>query len=322
VAFYTGNSDGEYGRSVEASSIFLTAASANQANTINWQEQTPWENYQYEIFLVDRNGIILDELGLIVDQPFVHTGLVNGEEYCYMVESKGTYGLADIRSPLFNKSQITCAIPLDTIPPCPPELEVENICSRIDQVTDPSDVDLKNYLSWNIPFCEDGDPNETVETFLVFFSASESEELELIAELDGNVTEYEHQPPFGVTGCYAIQAVDSSGNISEFSNLVCKSNCPVYNLPNAFTPNGDGFNDLFVPFEPFLFVERVDFEIFNRWGQKVFETEDPEINWDGTNLRGEDLNEGTYHYRATVFFRTTADTESAQVINGFIQLLR
>ena len=50
---------------------------------------------------------------------------------------------------------------------------------------------------------------------------------------------------------------------------------PVYELPNAFTPNGDGFNDVFVPMRvtPDL-ITHVKMHIFNRWGRTVFDTDD------------------------------------------------
>jgi gliding motility-associated-like protein len=54
---------------------------------------------------------------------------------------------------------------------------------------------------------------------------------------------------------------------------------PYVFLPNAFTPNGDGINDvLFVRGEH---VEVVRLEIYNRWGQLVFETTDQSVGWDG-----------------------------------------
>ena len=53
-------------------------------------------------------------------------------------------------------------------------------------------------------------------------------------------------------------------------------------VPNAFTPNHDGRNEIF---RPLVFGQLVKyrFMIFNRWGQKIFETEDSLQGWDGTS---------------------------------------
>ena len=51
-------------------------------------------------------------------------------------------------------------------------------------------------------------------------------------------------------------------------------------VPNAFTPNKDGLNDLLKPFMIGI-RELKYFRIFNRWGQLVFETQDPNNGWDG-----------------------------------------
>ena len=57
-----------------------------------------------------------------------------------------------------------------------------------------------------------------------------------------------------------------------------------------------------ISFRPFTFcfVDRVEFKIFNRWGQLVWKTENPNLNWDGTNLKGKDLSEGVYYYTCRV----------------------
>ena len=77
-------------------------------------------------------------------------------------------------------------------------------------------------------------------------------------------------------------------------------NCPRYELPNAFTPNSDGDNDVFIPY-PYCFIDRIEIQIFNRWGELVFQSMDPNINWDGTNQAGDDLPVGTYYYKCRVF---------------------
>ncbi len=53
------------------------------------------------------------------------------------------------------------------------------------------------------------------------------------------------------------------------------------NIPSAFTPNGDGRNDCF-GLRTANLVSPFQFEVYNRWGQKVFETFNTSICWDGT----------------------------------------
>ncbi len=67
-----------------------------------------------------------------------------------------------------------------------------------------------------------------------------------------------------------------------------------FKMPNAFTPNGDGKNDLFrIPVDVYLNLR--EFTIFNRWGNKVFTTKNKEQGWDG-NFNGLPCETGTYVY--------------------------
>lgn len=81
---------------------------------------------------------------------------------------------------------------------------------------------------------------------------------------------------------------------------------PVYELPNVFTPNGDGFNDVFVPKDitPEL-INQVEMHIFNRWGRFVYHTNDIFINWDGrASGSGQPCSPGTYFYVCDVEMQT------------------
>ena len=65
-------------------------------------------------------------------------------------------------------------------------------------------------------------------------------------------------------------------------------------VPNAFTPNNDGTNDTFLPVSNCDFSEYT-FMIFNRWGEKLFETNNPENSWDGNHM-GKLFPVGVYVY--------------------------
>ena len=68
---------------------------------------------------------------------------------------------------------------------------------------------------------------------------------------------------------------------------------PGFQLPNAFTPNNDGHNEVFKPAH--LGVERYLLQIFDRWGNVIWESTDPNVGWDGTFL-GNPVPEGVYVY--------------------------
>jgi gliding motility-associated-like protein len=69
---------------------------------------------------------------------------------------------------------------------------------------------------------------------------------------------------------------------------------PLLYPPNAFTPNGDGLNDQF--FTSPIFVKDYNIRIYNRWGEKVFESSDKKKLWDGT-YRGNIPFDNVYIYQ-------------------------
>ncbi|MEZ4924559.1 MAG: gliding motility-associated C-terminal domain-containing protein [Crocinitomicaceae bacterium] len=86
-------------------------------------------------------------------------------------------------------------------------------------------------------------------------------------------------------------------------------------VPNAFSPNGDGENDkVFVRGQN---LEKIEFKIFDRWGEKVFESNDQAVGWDGT-FKGELLDPDVYVYHLTAVCVDGQET----LIKGNITLLR
>jgi len=64
-------------------------------------------------------------------------------------------------------------------------------------------------------------------------------------------------------------------------------------IPNSFTPNGDGLNDVLRVYS--YKIKELQFEIFNQWGEKLFETRDQSRGWDGT-FKGKTQPTGVYMY--------------------------
>ena len=64
-------------------------------------------------------------------------------------------------------------------------------------------------------------------------------------------------------------------------------------MPNAFSPNGDGINDIYKAKDGYQSIVKFNAYIFNRWGQKLYEWDDPAGGWDG-KYNGKDVKDGVY----------------------------
>jgi gliding motility-associated-like protein len=90
-------------------------------------------------------------------------------------------------------------------------------------------------------------------------------------------------------------------------------------MPNAFSPNGDGLNDIFAPFlEPNCPVTGYLFQIFNRWGQLIFSTTTPMTGWNGT-FKGQPVEAGNYMF--TISYEKGTEHHSYN-IKGDVTLIR
>ncbi len=366
------NTDLPIDTSQQASSVRLLPVPLVGAIRLNWEANVPWSNssqkfpYHYiwrdnveggnlsSIQLIDSVEVTAEGLTYLDDGRFNGIDLDDEIEYCYFITTFGTYDNELLPEPLINNSQIVCAQPNDSIPPCAPILvnfssdsqfncELQYSCERQRMQLN---QELRNVLSWETNSSSECD--DDVSFYRIYIS--KSDEPESFIEL-GTATgsEFIHNkdifdrnlPLKSLAFCYYVTAVDRSGNESQISEVVCNDNCEQYLLPNVFTPNGDELNDVFIPMkndgECPRFVESVLFKVFNRAGAELFTYDsrgqrDIEgstalnntifINWNGTTNGGKELPAGVYFYSAEVRYVKLNPEESKEVINGWVQIIR
>ena len=309
------------GSSDPASSVYLSIGASDQKLNLSWDFNTPWANDTFHVFKRDNGTGLFNYLATTSVKTLTDTALTNDTTYCYYIKSFGHYTNPLIQRPLINLSEIKCAAPKDTIAPCPPVLEVSNQCSNLTSDT----FVYANFLKWHNYTDSCG---ADVVKYKIYFQRDTVSGFQYVDATNNiNDTTYTHALTESLAGCYVVTALDRLGNESPKTNKVCVDNCPVYELPNTFTPNGDGANDLFTPRKPYRFVSRVEFKVFNRWGEKVFETTDPELKWNGQDQKtGKDLPDGVYYY-AGYFYEQHYGAEVKKPLpskkgGGFIELLR
>lgn len=298
------------GSTQRASSVYLSSVGINQSVKLTWDFLAPWFNTSFTVYKQNPFTLNFDSIGATTQKFFTDTGLTNGQSYCYLIRASGNYTGTQTISPLINFSQVKCDVPVDTIPPCQPLFTVNTDCDLV-----------QNTVTWLLT--DDPCYDETTQ-INVYYSVMGSDDLQIVyTTTDTTQTVFVHTGLETIAGCYAVTAVDSFGNESPPIQVLCIDidSCSLYSLPNVFTPNGDGYNDFFIPF-PYKFVDKIDLQIFNRWGNIVFETNDPDINWDGkskqTNIES---SSGVYFYVCNVYERRLGGLKMRS-INGFLHLLR
>jgi len=345
--------------SSSASSVRLDAVSLNQSIQLTWEAQVPWSisTQSFPTHNIYRNNVLdafPDSLVLITSvnvttsgQMFLDDGSIVGPplsqdlEYCYYVETFGSYDNPLITEPLINKSQIICAQPGDEIPPCTPILSLEvRDCEQFLSDKPCSFDDFSNTISWSRD--PDASCDDDIRSFNIYFSDSGMEgSFALIDNVADTFFIHENLPSFA--GCYQVSALDRSGNESELTEVLCIDNCPNYYLPNVFTPdNGDNINDVFQAYFDFQGSSEVDFskcprfviavniQIVNRWGKEVFSfsSNDPEnegnilFSWDGNDKNGNPLPGGIYFYVADITYNVLDPSMANTQMKGWVHLLR
>jgi hypothetical protein len=359
VVLYSKTVNNEEFNAIDTSSIASTVRLAIEPGegrlSLEWNADVPWSNVvterpyhriyrgvygdaqeAYELIdsvEVSEFGFVYDDIGQFGNQPIQPDVF-----YCYYVETIGSYGNPQIPL-LFNLSQVACSYPVNTLPLCTPSLNVSKTDCEIFLVTTAcEETAFTNELQWSVEE-QTGCRKDAVQ-FNLYYSDVLNGEYALLSTFNTERA-FSDQVQM-LSRCYKISAVDSQGNESELSAPVCNENCPYFELPNVFTPNDDGCNDLFRTYYPGddngiciitdptkcpRFVKSVTFKVLNRWGRAVYayqsdNNHSTNINWNGRDANGTLLESGVYYYTADVEFYTADPALGRQKLRGWINLAR
>src|SRR6185312_5501174 len=174
--------------------------------------------------------------------------------------------------------------------------------------------------------------NVTIDSLLGYACCSDTISIgDTVTLSGGGATKYYWEPPTGlrcdtcpnpivsptVTTIYTLITTSSHG--CKRSSLIAVDvviPCKDFYIPNVFSPNGDGINDTYLIKVEYMSL--YDIAIYNRWGQEVFHSTDPNSPWDGKVKGGGDAPAGVYYY----IVRNTCDDGNYLHKQGFLQLIQ
>lgn len=186
---------------------------------------------------------------------------------------------------------------------CGDEIDTSNIGTSILLSGFVNRDDLSNVINWSDYLGWDNG----VDRYEVYRWIGAQEFPDLLVTLPGGISSYVDQVGdlLSTPGefCYRVTAVENANGYTlpgtPESNRLCLTQEPVIWVPNAFTPNGDGDNDVFAPIISFANPDNYRLQIYSRWGNMIFESNDLEVGWDG-KYRGELVPESMYAWYLSI----------------------
>jgi len=164
------------------------------------------------------------------------------------------------------------------------KISAENLCGNIFESYPHRSIVLKGiktsefdvYLHWNNYI----NWSDGVEKYNIYRKTDNEKEYKLATSVEDTAINMDAALK-GFKQCYRVAAVKNfDANIMSWSNETCFVFEPVVQIPNAFTPNGDGLNDFFEV--KAANIHTFHLEIYNEWGQLLFSSDSAANSWDGT----------------------------------------
>ena len=136
----------------------------------------------------------------------------------------------------------------------------------------------------------------------------------------GNGSNSNNQNPnavFNTSGTYTVTLISSSSTCSDTATkIIIVEDGFTIEIPNVFTPNQDGVNDVF--YIKIKGVKSVTGNIFNRWGQLLYSWEKLNAVWDGKAINGESCPDGTYFY----MINAVDKSDKKHIFNGSLLIIQ
>jgi len=166
-----------------------------------------------------------------------------------------------------------------------------------------SDNEMFMTLIWN-PYINWGNGVENYNIYRI----NDTGQSELIKSVSSNDTVYKQdisefvKKDIPILGhfCYYVEAIETGINKygikgKSISNIACENRNPFVFIPNAFSPNNDAINDVFMPSVTFISKEDYIFSIYDRWGELLYSTNNFNEGWNG-KIKGKQVKGGVYIY--------------------------
>jgi gliding motility-associated-like protein len=116
---------------------------------------------------------------------------------------------------------------------------------------------------------------------------------------------------------YEVTTEDNNG-CAQTATITVEVRPAIFEFPNIFTPDGDDLNDKFGPVALGKLKELLSLQVFNRWGELVFNGQGNDVAWDGTH-KGKNAPSDAYYFVARI--RNPQD-QKEEIVRGDVTLLR
>lgn len=279
----------------------------------------------YEVEITDANGCLMDSLFVISQPPLLQTQVIASKPLCFNICNGTILIEAQGGAPAYEYQ-------FSSTGPFIEDSMAFNLCSGVYIVSvrdslgcvvrDTVNIEQNNFTAFPVFLSADKDTIVQYETTVLHANPSETEVfLWSPSQTLSSATSLNPVASPLQTTTYTFTVIDDQNPACRFDSTItiyvldyiCAD--PSIFVPNAFTPNTDGSND--VLFLRGNMLKDIYFTIYNRWGEKVFETFDVNKGWDG-QYKGRPCDPGVFDY----YLKATCPNQEKIFTKGNITLIR